>query len=94
MMFPKEIINNFSSSINFNTLRLDEDEKNHSLYLITPQGFKSASWNDHIESRHIDPTISDSSLIPQLFYLKIETIFNQYTTGISKLINKQWVTEK
>ena len=93
MNFPKEIVAKFEKEINLKTLRLDEDEKNHSLYLISPKIFDAAKYNAHIETRHIDPTISNTSLIPLQFQAKNIKILEQYTTGVSFLEKGQWITK-
>ncbi len=91
MKFPPVILTHFEEDIDLLKLRLDEDEKNHSLYLISPEIFETAKYINHIESRHSDPIISDIELIPLQFRTKIIQILDQYTAGLSFLENGQWI---
>jgi hypothetical protein len=92
MKFPQKIVARFEKDIDLIKLRLDEDEKNHSLFLISPEIFETAKFINHIESRHIDSIISDTALIPLQFRTKIIEILNQYTTGVVILEKGQWIT--
>ena len=79
--------------MNPNNLRLDEDEKNQSLYLIAAReetpNIKSI---DHIEKIHINKANCDLELIPNHLREHILRIIKDYTTGLCELKNENWIT--
>jgi hypothetical protein len=94
MKFPLNTISSFVEQIQPSKLRLDEDEKNHSLYQISSQLFPSAAWIDHIESIHIDTSIADITIIPPQFRTALLDIIGKYTTSQSHLKNEKWIVDK
>jgi hypothetical protein len=71
-------------------LRLDEDEKNYSLFLakLLPNLNQETL---HIETIHINKTTSDLQLLPTHFRKPILEILMQYTKGFSALKGESWV---
>ncbi len=93
MKFKEKDIELFSKRINPNNLRLDEDEKNQSFYLIAARektpNIKSI---DHVEKIHINKDNCDLELIPNHLRGGILKIIRDYTTGFCELKNENWVT--
>jgi hypothetical protein len=91
MKFKDKDIELFSKRINSNNLRLDEDEKNHSFYLIDAKNkAPDAKPIDHVEKIHINKDSSDIELIPNNLRKHILDIIKEYTTGYCKLKNGNW----
>jgi len=93
MNFKKEDINNFSNRVNPSNLRLDEDEKQQSFYLI---GDKMDCLNikpvDHVEKIHINKKTCDLDMIPEHIRFKLIDIIKKYTNGNCELKNEQWTS--
>jgi len=93
MNFKKEDIQSFTDLIDYSKLRLDEDEKNQSLYLI---GKKDNIINvksfDHVEKIHINNSTCNIKFIPGIFRKKILSIIKNYSTGFCKLKNGNWTS--
>jgi len=74
-------------------LRLDEDEKEHAVYLCSRNGLAvSGVEHAHVESIHIYRQTGDLTLIPQQFRDALMGIIEQYINGYTKLCGDQWVT--
>ncbi len=87
MEFKKEHIDNFLNNISKSNLRLDEDEKNQSFYLI---GKKNFDYVDHVEKIHLNKETCNNMLIPNNYRKKIFKIFERYCTGYCILKNNEW----
>ncbi|MBN2603986.1 MAG: hypothetical protein JXA91_07645 [Candidatus Thermoplasmatota archaeon] len=91
MNFKEKDIELFSKRINPNNLRLDEDEKNQSFYLI---GSRDKTPNirsiDHVEKIHVNRDNCDLELIPNHLREDILEILKEYTTGFCELKNENW----
>ncbi|MCA6214775.1 hypothetical protein GQS78_11100 [Thermococcus bergensis] len=75
-------------------VRLDEDELQHSLYLIkqrNPDFPLSGERRDHVEMLHFDDRNSLFDNIPLEFRERIYSIFEQYTRGYAYLKEGKWV---
>jgi len=93
MNFKKEDIDNYTERVNPSNLRLDEDEKNQSFYIIGKKGnIPNVKPVDHVEKIHINIDTCDPNLIPEHLRNKLMNIINKYTTGHCKLKNKQWIS--
>ncbi len=95
MKFSDKDIASFQSKKDFSLLRLDQDEKDHSIFLFkgkaaTPQG----KYVDHIERIHIDNDIADFRFIPERFRKKLLAILESYTSGYCKLEKGKWTPIK
>ena len=93
MKFKNEHIDDFKEKVSPSDLRLDEDEKNHSIYLIgNKENIMNLQPVDHVEKIHIDKNNCDPSLIPEHLRFKIMDIINKYTKGKCMLKNRTWVS--
>lgn len=95
MNFKNNDYKTFLNNTDFKTLRLDEDEKNHSMYLI----HKNNKISDlkpikHIEKIHINNNICNIEYIPSQLREKLLEIIKEYTNGFCKLKNEQWISSK
>ncbi len=92
MKFKNEYILDFKEQVNPASLRLDEDEKNHSFYLLDiNKGEKNFKPVGHVEKIHMDKKICNPILIPNHLRFKIMEILKKYTNGTSKLKNEEWI---
>lgn len=92
MKFNKKDIVSFSERINRSNLRLDQDEKNQSFYLIGKKGnIPKATPVDHVEKIHQNTEACDINLIPNHLRDKLLKIMRKYTAGYCTLKNEQWI---
>ncbi len=90
MNFKNENIESFLSQVDPLKLRLDQDEKNHSFYLIgNNQNYKPV---DHVEKIHMNKETCDLSLIPFHLRKQLLHILEQYTLGYCVLDDNNWVS--
>ena len=95
MNFKKEDINSFYQNVKLSNLRLDQDEKNQSFYLIGSKGnIPSVEPVTHVEQIHINKNTCDHILMPKHLRTKIIEILNQYTNGYCTLKNEKWFSFK
>ncbi len=93
MEFKDKDIELFPKRINPNSLRLDEDEKNQSFYLIGEKyKIPNVKHVDHVEKIHINHDNCDLKLIPNNFRQNILNIIKVYTTGFCELKNENWIS--
>ena len=71
-------------------LRLDEDEKNHALFLAKLL-HNLRSETQHVETIHINKLTSDLQLLPAHFRSPLLKILQEYTKGFSKLKGESWI---
>ena len=91
MNFREKDIELSTKRINPSNLRIDEDEKNQSFYLIGEKGrVLSIKPIYHVEKIHINKENSDLEHIPSHFRKNILKIIKSYTTGFCELKNKNW----
>jgi hypothetical protein len=91
MFFKKEDILSFPDRIGHSKLRLDEDEKNQSFFLIGKKGnIPKVNPVNHVENIHIDSSICDPCFIPEDFRAKLLKIIKNYTNGFCKLKDEKW----
>ena len=92
MGYKDEDIKAFPDRVDHSNLRLDEDEKNQSFYLLNnKKKYPDIKYIDHVEKIHIDPETCDMSLIPAQFREGLIKIIEQYTTGYCKLHGEKWI---
>jgi hypothetical protein len=91
MNFKKEHILSFSQKVKPSNLRLDQDEKDQSFYLIDEEDAKKIKPVDHVEKIHISKDTCDVDLIPLDLKDKIMRIIEEYTTGYCILKDGKWV---
>jgi hypothetical protein len=82
-------VRDFKEHYDRRVLRLDENEKQHSLYLMS--GGRSGKPVEHVEKFHEDPDWCDPGLIDERWREKVIGIISQYTKGRTHLENGRWV---
>jgi len=91
MNYKNENVKNFPNWIDSSKLRLDEDEKNQSFYLIGTKGkIPEVKPIDHVEKIHINSTTCDPCFIPGNLRNNLFEIIKQYTTGFCILKEEKW----
>ncbi len=95
MKFSDKDIVTFEKRKDFSVLRIDQDEKDHSFFLLQGKEVSpSGKYVDHIERIHIDNTIADIRFIPQRFRKKLLAIIESYTSGYCRLEMGTWTPIK
>jgi hypothetical protein len=70
-------------------LRLDEDEREHSMFLSKLLGLVGKE-HSHVETIHLYKPTSDIELIPARFRIPLLNIIMEYTKGFTKLEGDSW----
>ena len=70
-------------------LRLDEDEREHSLFLSKLPGLAGKEYS-HVETIHLNKPTSDIELVPARFRGPLLKIMKEYTKGFTKLEGDFW----
>jgi len=92
MKFKKEDIALFPKRVNSKNLRLDEDEKNQSFYLIGKKDkIPEVKPVDHVEKIHMNKNTCNLEYIPLHLRKKLLDILTVYTTGFCELKNQEWI---
>ncbi len=92
MNYRQKDVDGFSKTVGKSCLRLDEDEKNQSFYLLREKGkFSEVKAVDHVERIHFYSETCNPDFVPKKFREKILGIFEQYTNGYCKLDGETWV---
>ena len=92
MNFKRKDIVSFLDRVNESNLRLDQDERDHSFFLLKKNRREIVGKKiDHVEKIHLNDAICDSQLIPSQFRNKILELLEEYTTGYCKLDGEKWV---
>jgi len=93
MNFKNKDIKSFPDRVNPSNLRLDQDEKNQSFYLINKKGIiPEIKPVDHVEQIHINKTTCDPDIIPKHLRNKLMEIIKKYTNGYCKLKKEEWIS--
>ncbi len=91
MNFKESDINSFSKRIVSSNLRLDEDEKKQSFYLIGKNGnIPDVKSVDHVEKIHINKLTCNPRFIPGHLKDDLLKIISKYTNGFCILKDKTW----
>jgi hypothetical protein len=93
MKYSDKNIEYFLKNLDPKMLRLDEDEKNQSFYLLgktTRSMYLTAI--DHVEKIHTNKDTCDLNLIPNHFRKSLLNLIQIYTTGFCELKNEKWVS--
>jgi hypothetical protein len=92
MNYTKEAITAFPNNLSESDLRLDDDEKEQSFYLMKGKGrFPDVQCIGHVEQIHVSEAACNPALIPEQFRQGLLTIMEQYTKGYCLLKDEQWV---
>jgi len=93
MNFKKKDIELFSKRVSPKNLRLDEDEKNQSFYLIGKKDeIPAVESVGHVEKIHINKYTCDLDWMPDHLRKDILKIIEKYSTGYCELKNENWVS--
>jgi hypothetical protein len=95
MNFNGNDISSFLKNIESEPLRLDQDEKDHSLYLLSKKNKTlKGKYIDHIEKIHDNKSTCNIQYIPEQFRKNILKIIEGYTKGYCVLKNNNWMLNK
>jgi len=91
MNFKKQDISSFLKNVKPSNLRLDQDEKDQSFYLI---GKKEKNQDikpvRHVEQIHLNDDTCNINMIPIHLRKKIFKIIEKYSNGYCKLVHEKW----
>lgn len=91
MNFKQEHIDSFYKKVSPKNLRLDQDEKNQSFYLIGHKdNIPQVEPVTHVEQIHLFEDTCDITFIPAHLRDKIFDIMKQYTTGYCIIKSEKW----
>jgi hypothetical protein len=91
MKFSDKDIASFQNRKDFSVLRIDQDEKDHSFFLLDrKEALPSGKYVDHIEKIHIDNDTADIRFIPEQFRKKLLAVLESYTSGYCRLEKGEW----
>ncbi len=95
MNFKEKDIISFSNRVTPSNLRLDQDEKDQSFYLIgQKRNIPQVKSIEHVEKIHLKSDTCNLDLIPKNLRSKILNIIEQYTTGYCEMRDDKWITPK
>ncbi|MEM0311844.1 MAG: hypothetical protein QXT54_00975 [Thermoplasmatales archaeon] len=86
--YKREDIEDFKKNYENKLFRLDEDEKQHALYIIS--GGNSGALKEHVEKIHEDPEWCDPDMIDERWRDSVMKIVSEYTKGKTRLENGEW----
>jgi hypothetical protein len=89
MEYRKEDVLALPKRLSRGALRLDEDEREHSLFLSKQLGLVGKEYR-HVETIHLNKPTSDIELIPARFRKSLLKILAEYTKGFTKLEGDSW----
>jgi hypothetical protein len=92
MGYRKEDIEALPARIALGALRLDEDERDHSLYLAKLSPNLKGKEHVHVETMHLYKPTSDLELMPARFRFPLLKILTKYTKGFTTLKEGSWVS--
>jgi len=91
MGYQKEDIEALPARLATGVLRLDEEERDHSLYLAKLTPNLNGKENPHVETLHLHKLTSDLELVPAHFRSPLLKILGRYTQGFTTLKEDTWV---
>ncbi len=86
--YKQEDIDDFIKTYNERLYRLDDDEKEHSIYKLSNGKF--GKEHSHIEKMHQCQEWCNQDDIPAIFRKRIIDIISQYTNGTTELKGNEW----
>jgi hypothetical protein len=92
MGYRIEDVKSLASRVAKGGLRLDEDEREHSIYLAKLGSVLKGKEHSHVESIHVNESTSDLRLIPPQFRKELVDLLKLYTKGCTILKIDSWVT--
>jgi hypothetical protein len=91
MNFKEEDIQSFTERVKFSNLRLDQDEKDQSFYLLGRKDiFPNINPVNHVEKIHINHATCEPQYMPEQFRDELLKIIENYTTGYCILKDGKW----
>jgi hypothetical protein len=90
MAYRKEDVIALPERVAEGALRLDEDEREHSMFLSKLPGLVGREQS-HVETIHLYEPTSDIELIPARFRSSLLKIIGEYTKGFTELKGDSWV---
>jgi hypothetical protein len=90
MEYRKEDVIALPERVAKGALRLDEDEREHSIFLSKLPGLVGKE-HSHVETIHLHKPSSDIELIPAHFRIPLLKIMMEYTKGFTKLEGDSWI---
>ena len=72
-------------------LRLDDDEREHSIFLANLEPNLQGKEHIHVETIHLNKQTSDIELMPHRFRASLLQILKKYTIGFTKLEKDSWI---
>ena len=91
MGYRKEDVEALPARITTGVLRLDENEREHSLYLAKLSPDLGGKEHAHVETIHLHKPTSDLELVPARFRSPLLEILTKYTKGFTTLKEELWV---
>jgi len=92
MNFREIDISSFPKRVEKSNLRLDQDEKDQSFFLLGKNKvFPAIKPVDHVEKIHINNSTCNPAFIPKQFRDKLIKIIKLYTTGFCELKDDKWI---
>jgi len=90
--YREEDVTLLSTRLAKGALRLDEDERDHAIFLASKFGLCiNGTRHNHVESVHLHGSTGDLKLVPVQFRNSLLQIIKQYTNGFSKLDEDTWI---
>ncbi len=90
MAYRREDVAALPERVAEGALRLDVDEREHSIFLSKLPGLVGKEYS-HIETMHLYKPTSDIALVPAHFRAALLKILGEYTKGFTKLEGDSWV---
>jgi hypothetical protein len=90
MEYRKEDVIALPERVAKGALRLDEDEREHSIFLSKLPDLVGKE-RSHVETIHLHKPTSDIELIPARFRSPLLKIMKEYTKGFTKLEGDSWI---
>jgi hypothetical protein len=91
MGYRQEDITGLPDRLAKGELRLDEDERDHSIFLAKLEPRLGGKEHLHIETIHLNKPTSDLELVPERFRFPLIKILEKYTKGFTKLEKNSWI---
>jgi len=93
MQYDKEAVLALPERVSEGKLRLDEDERDHAMFLSELLGLPGKK-KSHVETIHLNKTTSDIGLMPEKFRIGLLGIMSEYTEGFTRLQGDSWIPVK
>jgi len=92
MKYQQKDIDYFYSNIGNSSLKLDNDEKDQSFFLLKQKDtVPKVQCIDHVQKIHVNSATCDPGLFPKQLQGRLLKILEGYTTGYCMLKNGEWV---